>query len=61
MWMATSTHTTKSKEVHFYTMENLIEEAATPGVKSRVLDDEVLLLISAKEPPTSADVARNQQ
>lgn len=46
-------------EVRFYTMENLLSNAAIPGA-ARVLDDEELLLMSAEEPLTFIDAEHDQ-
>jgi hypothetical protein len=41
-------------------MDNLVSGSAAPGLASRVLDDEELLLMSTEEPPTFIDDKRNQ-
>jgi hypothetical protein len=42
------------EEVRFRRVDNLIEDSAAPGLASRLLDDQELLLVSAEEPPTLA-------
>ena len=48
------------KEVRFRRLDNIVGNAEASGLASRLLDDPELLLVSAKEPPTSTPIGDGQ-
>ncbi|CAA0812904.1 cysteine-rich RLK (RECEPTOR-like protein kinase) 8 [Striga hermonthica] len=47
------------EEVRFRRMDNLVGNSVVPGLASRLLDDQELLLVSAEEPSTFAQAERD--
>jgi hypothetical protein len=51
----------QGKEVCFDAVNNIMGNTSPVSQASRVLDDDELLMMGAKEPPTFADAERDQQ